>query len=74
MVGSALDNQLDEVESAVAVAAVIVMFVIVLRRCDVGFLAVVVVVILQVTVLRWLKPLSMYVTLSGAGSAEGCLL
>ncbi len=35
-VGSALDNQLDEVGSVVAVAAVMVMLVMVLRLCDVG--------------------------------------
>ncbi len=50
-VGSVLEDWLDEVKSAVAVAAVNMMLVKVLRLCGVGSLAVFVVVVLQVLML-----------------------
>ncbi len=55
LVGSALDNWLN-VESAVAVGAVIVMLVMVLHLCDVGSRADVVVVNLQLSIVLWLWP------------------
>ncbi len=48
LVGAVLDDRLGEVESAAAVAAVIVLLVMVLHLCDVGSLALVVAVILWV--------------------------
>ncbi len=51
LVGLAQDDWLDEVESAVAVTAVIVMLVMMLHLCDVRSLAVDIVVILQLSIL-----------------------
>ncbi len=51
LVGLALDNWLDEGGSVVVAAAVMVMLVMVLCLCDVGSLAVFIVVILQVLIL-----------------------
>ncbi len=51
LVGLAKDDWLDEVESAVAVTAVIVMLVMMLHLCDVRSLAVDIVVILQLSIL-----------------------
>ncbi len=73
MVRSVFDNRLDEGESAVAAATVFVMLVMVRRRCDVGVLVDVVVVILQGTILLQLWPQSMYMKLSDAGTVEVCL-
>ncbi len=73
MVRSVFDNRLDEGESAVAAATVIVMLVMVRHRCDVGVLVDVVVVILQGTILLQLWLQSMYMKLSDAGTVEVCL-
>ncbi len=51
LVGSVLEDWLDEVKSAVAVATVNMMLVKVLQLCGVGSLAVFVVVVLQVLML-----------------------
>ncbi len=53
-VGLVPANRLVEGESAVVVAAVIVLLVMVPLQCDVGSPAVVVVVVLQLLILLWL--------------------